>query len=236
MSNRRTALVTGSSRGIGNAIARRLSADGIRIIGVDVTPAASDGAFADEHVVLDLGDVAACDAALNRIGPVDILVNNAALLLETDFEDGDLDALDRMYAVNLRAPLHLSRVLAPQMAERNWGRVVNISSLGVHTGGLSAKSAFYASTKAGLHTLTRYVARTYGPRGVTANVIAPAWVQTEMGARSLQTGIEEATTTIPLQRMASPEEIASVACFLASDQASYITGAIIDANGGWLMR
>lgn len=232
---KRTALVTGSSGGIGNAIAQRLSEDGNRIIGVDVIRA-PNSPFVDESVELDLGDVEACVAALDGIGPVDILINNAALLLEADFEHGDLHALDRMYAVNLRAPLLLSRALAPQMAERNWGRVVNISSLGVHTGGLSAQSAFYASTKAGLHSLTRYVARAYGHRGVTANVIAPAWIQTEMGARSLQTGVAAATTTIPLQRLASPAEVASVAGFLASDQASYITGAIIDVNGGWMMR
>jgi len=233
--NRKTALVTGSARGIGNAIAQRLSEDGIRIIGIDVTPT-PNCAFIDQRIELDLGDAAACASTLERVGPVDILVNNAALLLEADFEKGGLDALDRMYAVNLRAPLLFSRVLVPQMAERNWGRVVNISSLGVHTGGLSAQSAFYASTKAGLHTLTRYIARTYGPRGVTANVIAPAWVQTDMGARSLRTGVDSATAAIPLQRMASPLEIASVAAFLASDAASYITGAIIDVNGGWLMR
>lgn len=235
MPTSKTALVTGSARGIGNAIARRLAEDGVRVIGIDAIPA-SEAPFIDQSIELDLADVKACASALVGIGDVDILVNNAALLLEADFEQGDIEALDRMYAVNLRAPLALSRALVPRMAERNWGRVVNISSLGVHTGGLSPQSALYASSKAGLHTVTRYIARVYGPHGVTANVIAPAWVNTEMGARSLQTGVGSAAATIPLRRMSTPAEIASVAAFLASDQASYITGAVLDVNGGWLMR
>lgn len=230
----RTALVTGTAQGIGRAIARELATDGIRVVGVDVKPHGSGSI--DEVIVADLSRVDECRRVLSEAGPVDILVNNAAILVQEPFETFGMGDYDRVMAVNLRAPFLLGRELGPAMAERGWGRIVNISSVGARTGGL-ADSAVYSAAKAGLIAFTKNFARNLGPRGVTTNAIAPGAILTPMAA-----GIFERephleaviTADIPLRRFAQPAEVATVVAFLASDEAAYINGATIDVNGGWV--
>jgi NAD(P)-dependent dehydrogenase (short-subunit alcohol dehydrogenase family) len=231
----RTALVTGSAQGIGRAIAEALAADGHRVIGIDIRD--QDAGPMVRTVSADLAEPAAIEALAADVGGVDILVNNAAILVEKPIEDTTIGDFDRTIAVNLRAPFLLSRAIGAGMKERGWGRIVNISSVGARTGAVS-QAAVYAATKAGLIALTKNFARNYGPFGVTVNAVAPGAIETPMvvGQIEVTPGLrEQVTPQIPLRRFAQPAELAAVVAFLASDAASFVTGATVDVNGGWFM-
>jgi NAD(P)-dependent dehydrogenase (short-subunit alcohol dehydrogenase family) len=231
----RTALVTGSAQGIGRAIAEALAADGHVVIGVDVRD--QDAGPMVRTIRADLSVPAAIDAIRADVGAADILVNNAAILVEKPIEETTIADFDRTIAVNLRAPFLLSRAFGAGMKERGWGRIVNISSVGARTGAMS-QAAVYASTKAGLIALTKNFARNYGPHGVTVNAVAPGAIETPMvaGQAEVTPGLRESITPqIPLRRFAQPSELAAVVAFLASDAASFVTGATVDVNGGWFM-
>jgi NAD(P)-dependent dehydrogenase (short-subunit alcohol dehydrogenase family) len=231
----RTALVTGTAQGIGRAIAEALAADGHRVIGIDIRD--QDAGPMVRTVSADLAEPAAIEALAADVGGVDILVNNAAILVEKPIEDTTIGDFDRTIAVNLRAPFLLSRAIGAGMKERGWGRIVNISSVGARTGAVS-QAAVYAATKAGLIALTKNFARNYGPFGVTVNAVAPGAIETPMvvGQIEVTPGLrEQVTPQIPLRRFAQPAELAAVVAFLASDAASFVTGATVDVNGGWFM-
>jgi NAD(P)-dependent dehydrogenase (short-subunit alcohol dehydrogenase family) len=189
----------------------------------------------------DLSDSATPDrlvrAVEDELGPVDVLAANAGLSRPASWEDVDAATFDETVAVNLRAPFLLSRAFGAGMKERGWGRIVNISSVGARTGAMS-QAAVYASTKAGLIALTKNFARNYGPHGVTVNAVAPGAIETPMvaGQAEVTPGLRESITPqIPLRRFAQPSELAAVVAFLASDAASFVTGATVDVNGGWFM-
>lgn len=233
----RVALVTGSARGMGRAICELLDERGHRVVGVDVLEHAP-GPYA-LTLQEDLADAAAPHRVVARVlaqlGRVDILVHNAAILI-TDHALPDVTLADyeRQFDVNLRALLFLSQAVAEDMRTRDWGRLIAISSIGARTGGLS-QSAVYSASKAGQVALMKNFARNYGPFGVTANTLLPGAVE---GAMTVGLTAEQRArfiSQIPLGRFAEPMEIARVVAFLASDDSSWITGASIDVNGGWLM-
>jgi NAD(P)-dependent dehydrogenase (short-subunit alcohol dehydrogenase family) len=231
----RVALVTGSTRGIGRAIAEGLASAGHTVIGVDVLD--PEPGAAGRTLRVDLGDPDACRRLVAEVGPIDVLVNNAAVLVEAPIEAFQLRDFDRTIAVNFRAPFLLSQALAPEMGRRGWGRIVNISSAGARTGGM-AQTAVYAATKAALLSLTKNFARNYGARGVTVNAVAPGAVDAPMAQAQMLRAPElraRLAREVPLGRLSSPAEIAAVVVFLASDAASFVTGATIDVNGGWVM-
>ena len=231
----RTALVTGSAQGIGRAVAEALAAAGHVVVGVDIRD--QDAGSMARTLRVDLADPAAIEDLVAAVGRVDVLVNNAAILVEKPIEDTTVEEFDRTVAVNLRAPFLLSRACGAGMKERGWGRIVNISSVGARTGGVSQVAA-YAATKAGLIALTKNFARNYGPFGVTVNAVAPGAIDTPMlqGQVAVTPGlVESLTPAIPLRRFASPAELAAVVAFLASDAASFVTGVTLDVNGGWFM-
>ena len=232
MAEQRIALVTGSARGIGNAIAVELATAGHRVIGVDVLDH-SGGPFAATHKV-DLSDPAACERLIRGVGQVDVLVNNAAVLIRKPIPEYTLADFDTMIAVNLRAPFLLSRAVIGDMAKRRWGRIINIESVGGRTGGLSL-SAVYAATKGGLIALTKGFARDYGSSGVNVNAIAPGGIEAPMAANQDAAEREKFLSQIPLHRYAAPSEVGSVVAFLASDAASFVNGATIHVDGGWVM-
>lgn len=231
MNDRRRALVTGSARGIGRAVAERLRGDGLRVIGVDILLHEGE---VDEAMRVDLADAEACQRAAAGAGAVDVLVNCAALFIHKPIADFTVEEFDRTIAVNLRAMFLLSRDLVGGMAERGWGRIVNVSSIGARTGGVS-QSAVYNATKAGVVSLTKNFARNYGRRGVTANAVLPGYVHSHMTSHITDEENAAYMSQIPLGRGAQPYEIADVVGFLASDEAGYMTGASVDVNGGWVM-
>lgn len=231
----RTALVTGSAQGIGLACAVALAATGHRVIGVDVS--AHDGEVFDRTVKVDLSDPAACRGLIDEIGRVDVLVNNAAILHEVPIGEFTVDQFDQTLAVNLRAPFLLSQAASVGMAERGWGRIVNVASVAARTGGLS-DSAVYAASKAGLVSLTRSFARHLGGSGLTANAINPGGIATPMANAQFERSselLDRVLAQIPAGRLGEGREVAAVVSFLASEEAAFVNGVTVDVNGGWVM-
>jgi NAD(P)-dependent dehydrogenase (short-subunit alcohol dehydrogenase family) len=236
----RRALVTGSTGGLGVAIARRLAAEGAHVIvtgrdanrGPAVVTAIRAAGGTAEFVAADLGAGA---EQLSRLvaaaGPVDILVNNAGLwAMPLPTADISESVLLESYRTNVLAPFLLTGALAPAMVARGGGAVVNIGSI---TGFIGAdQSALYNSTKAAMHSLTKSWAAEYGPSGVRVNAVAPGPIATE---RALEAAdhVAPVLARIPSRRMSTPEEVASAVAFLASDDAGNIHGAILSVDGGW---
>lgn len=246
MTDIQTALVTGAASGIGRAISQRLVRDGYRVLMADrdesvrqaATMLAGD-ADAAVGLVADLGHAAGIDALRSQLEGrrVDVLVNNAGISRGRagfDVTATTPEEWERVIAVNLTAPFLLSQIVVPGMRQRGWGRIVNIASragrTGVLTGGLP-----YAASKAGLIGMTRALALQCAAQGITANSIAPGWVETPLTARTPPQAAAQALQAIPIGRVAQPDEIAGIVAFLCSADAAYITGAVIDANGGGFM-
>jgi 3-oxoacyl-[acyl-carrier protein] reductase len=232
VSEPRVALVTGAARGIGLAISDALMAAGTEVVSVDILEQEERPGV--RIVQADLADPAECARVLEQAGRVDVLVNNAAILHQKPLGEFTLAEFDETVAVNLRAPFLLSQGVVEGMAERRFGRIVNISSIGARHGGLS-HSGVYAATKAGLVALTKAFARFYGEHGITANAVLPGGVASPMAAFVEPDAMKRYLAQIPLGRYAQPREIAAVVAFLASDAASFVTGATVDVNGGWVM-
>jgi NAD(P)-dependent dehydrogenase (short-subunit alcohol dehydrogenase family) len=238
----RTALVTGSTGGLGVAIARALAGAGARVVvsgrsahrGEQVVEgiraAGGDAVF----VAADLsGDVAefAQRAVATAGGHVDVLVNNAALLLmPKPTADLTEDELQEVFGVNVFAPILLTGALAPAMAARGYGAIVNIGSITGLRG--AAGSAVYDANKAVMHSLTRSWAAEYGPAGVRVNAVAPGPIATER-ALEFEEHVAPVLARIPSRRMSTPEEVADSVLFLASDQTSNVHGIVLSVDGGW---
>jgi NAD(P)-dependent dehydrogenase (short-subunit alcohol dehydrogenase family) len=237
----RTAVVTGASRGIGAAIARALDDSGARVALVARSEAALDEVAAglDHDPVVIVADLAADGApddvagrALAGLGPVDILVNNAAIGVRTDSTGLDAAAIDRIHRLNVRNLLLLTTALLPSMIEQRRGSVVNISSIsGVR--GTPRRSA-YAASKGAVDAMTRSLAMEFGPQGIRFNTVAPGAIDTAMWARNreLPGVIEQVEAQTALRRWGTPEDIADVVAFLASDAARYVTAQTIEVDGG----
>lgn len=232
MSAARTALVTGSAGGIGRAIALALQREGFAVVGVDRHPQ-DDGDLA-RTITADLGDAEQCERVLAEAGAVDVLVNNASVLIVRPIEEFELDDFQSLFDINLRAPVLLTRGVLPGMVERGWGRIITLSSVGARTGGVS-QSAVYNMTKAGVASFSRFVARHYAGAGITSNAIAPGAIESGMTAHLTAHDRAAVIAQVPAGRMAVPEEVAAAAVFLASDGASYVNGVTLDVNGGWVM-
>jgi NAD(P)-dependent dehydrogenase (short-subunit alcohol dehydrogenase family) len=234
----RVALVTGSARGMGRAMCEVLAEAGNRVVGLDRLQ--QERGPLERTIVADLLDLAVPRQVVGEIlateGRLDILVHNAAVyvtghpLPEVTLEDYDLQT-----GVNLRAVFFLSQAAAEAMVSNGWGRIIGISSVGARTGGVH-NAAIYSAAKAGLIALMKNFARNYAPYGITANAIAPGAVEGFMTDHHTPEQRSAMLGLIPMGRMAAPREIAEVVGFLASDAASYVTGATIDVNGGWVMQ
>ncbi len=243
----RIALVTGAAGlGIGKATARRLGQDGAAVVVTDAharrTAETVEELVAELSVpvigyALDVSDRARVDEVLlsvrSDLGPVDVLVNNAAVNVLGTVADYDPADWDRVLDVDLTACWYLMKATLPGMIERGRGAIVNVSSVAGYLGGGGTEGP-YAAAKAGLQSLTRTVAAEGGPHGVRANAVAVGIVHSKFVDKHLDALGAEADRT-PLRRLGRPEEIAAVIAFLASDEASFVTGETINASGGWYM-
>jgi len=237
----RVAFVTGAAGALGGAIARALLEQGHRVALLDNDRASVDALSLKLNkdvlaLACDVSDPsqvkAACETVRDKWGPVDILVNNAGILSNNKIVETSLDEWRRIHSVNLDGPYLLSRECVPAMRERRWGRIINICSLAMKTGGLTAGTA-YTTSKGALGSLTFSLARELAPHGVTANGIAPAYVRSKMITEQLsETQRQELLRGIPVGRFCEPEEVAHVVVFLTSPLAGFITGEIVDINGG----
>jgi 3-oxoacyl-[acyl-carrier protein] reductase len=247
----KVALVTGagSARGLGRAISRRLASAGALLIATDIDEHGAqetaelcrqDGS-AGLALSIDVTDEASVEAgfarAVERFGRIDILVNNAGISAATPAWEIGVAEFDRMMAINLRGGFLCARAAMPLLMERRWGRIIWLSSVAGKQGGGVFGSAHYAASKAGVIGLCQALARQLGPWGVTSNAIAPGLVDTDIVARSMSAEEYASLSTsiaeqVPLRRIAQPADVAAAAHFLASEAASYITGEIIDVNGG----
>lgn len=215
------ALVTGASQGIGQAIAQRLRQEEIEVIAPPM----------EEMDLLDDRSIDKYLASLKK--PIDILVNNAGInILGSGLEVSD-ETIKQMMQINLVAPLRLVRAIAPGMVERKYGRIVNISSIwGTIT---KPRRVTYSMTKSGLNGLTRTLAVELAPDNVLVNAVAPGYVHTELTRQNNSPEeIEKIKNTIPLGRLAEPNEIAEVVAFLCSAKNTYITGQVIVTDGGYI--
>jgi NAD(P)-dependent dehydrogenase (short-subunit alcohol dehydrogenase family) len=234
----RTALVTGATAGIGRAVAVALGADGIEVIahGRDpergaqlVKEITAEGGTA-RFVSADLTDPAEVAALAEAAGEVDILVNNAGIYDFTSTADTSVDSFDRQFALNTRAPFLLVSALAPGMAERGHGSILNITSTSATSP--APVGGAYGASKAALELLTRSWATEFGGRGVRVNAVSPGPVRSNGTTAMLGENIEMLGRANLRQRIGEPEEIARIVAFLVSDDAGYINGTVVVANGG----
>jgi len=185
--------------------------------------------------------VAECELAvaetIARLGRVDILVNAAAILDRRELEDITGATFDRVFHINARAPFFMARAAMADMARRGWGRVVNVTSVGVYRGGMRMTSATYEASKGAVSVFTKMYARHGAPNGILVNAVCPGMIRTPMLTEGTpQAVLDEIAGITALGRMAEPVELARMIGWLCSDENSYATGAAFDVDGGWVMR
>jgi 3-oxoacyl-[acyl-carrier protein] reductase len=240
----RIALVTGASRGIGRAIATMLARQGAHVVAAaradhavgTIEEITASGGKAD-LLALDVTDAKAPEMAIAATvgahGRIDILVNNAGITKDQLMLRMKRDDWDAVLQTNLTAAFALTQAALKPMVKQRGGRIVCISSV-VGQGG-NAGQANYAASKAGLIGFAKSVAQEVASRGITVNVVAPGLIDTDMTRAITDSAHEDWTARIPLKRLGTPADIAAAVCFLASDEASYITGQVLAVNGGMYM-
>jgi len=242
----RVAIVTGAARGIGKAIAWIFVREGAKVVLVDVEKARLEAL--QEEIRKKGGQALAvpCDVAKasevkqmvdqvhRAFGRIDILVNNAGIIRRGTIETVTEEDWDRVMAVNLKGPFNCSKAVVEIMKKQDYGKIVNVSSIAGKTGDITSAPG-YGPSKAGLDALTKTLARQLAGYGIHVNGVAPHAIETEMSAEWPPEKRKAIVEAIPLKRLGKPEDVAEAVLFLASDSAAFITGEIIDVNGGFLM-
>jgi len=226
----RVALVTGAGRGIGRRISEVLRDQGARVAAGDLEPPATPGVLG---VAMDVTDDDAVEAAFGRVeselGPVELLVMNAGVFVIEPLEETSAESWRRSVDVNLTGAFLCARRALPGMRERGYGRLVAIGSSAGKTGGAKSVAA-YAASKAGVMALSKSIASEYAGAGITSNALAPALIDTEMIA-----SMPDMREAVPVGRLGTPDDVAGIVAFLCSEHAGYVTGEVVDVNGGFLI-
>ena len=242
--NNRVALITGSGQGIGKAITLNFAREGAKIAVNDITFNEAKAMETVEELrklgveaELFLADVSIEDEVnsmvekvIERFGRVDILVNNAGINRDGLLHKGNLVNWEAVMAVNLTGPFICTKAVLPSMRAQGYGRIVNLSSLTARIGIFG--TGYYATSKSGLIGLTKVTAVENVTKGITCNALAPGYINTDMMNKYPEEQLKALIASIPMGRFAEPEEVADAALFLASDSSAYITGAVLDINGG----
>lgn len=247
----KVALVTGASRGLGRAMAHRLSREGAAVAIHYRSNAAAAESLASEieaengRVMVVQGDVSDPSQAVSivtrvarELGPIGILVNNAAVSYPAELENYNNSEMDVMWRTNVIGPVHIIQSVVPAMKDQHFGRIINISSIAA-LGTAARGTTFYAATKAALSILTLRFAMDLGPHGITVNGIAPGFIPTDMalggnGGEKAKALVEDFASRAMVRRVGTPEDIANAVAFLASPDSSFITAQILTVDGGRL--
>jgi 3-oxoacyl-[acyl-carrier protein] reductase len=241
----RTAVITGAGNGIGAATARAFARAGAHVAVLDrdsaaVTRTAEEIGLSGGEALpftADVTDSFAVEGLLDRVaeewGRLDVVINNAGIVRDATLEDVTDEDWDATLDVNLKGAMIVTRAAVPHMLRRGHGRILSASSLVARTGNYGQTA--YAASKAGVIGMTRVWARELGPRGITANVVAPGFIDTDMMKSVPPKVIEQVKARVPAGRLGRPEEVANVYLFLASDLASFINGAVVGVDGGLLL-
>jgi 3-oxoacyl-[acyl-carrier protein] reductase len=242
----RVAIITGGARGIGKAVALTLMREGAKVVLVDVD---KDRLEALQKEIEGKGGVAIavrCDitkgpevkgmtAQIHKtFGRIDILVNNAGIIRRGTIETMTEEDWDRVIEVNLKGTFNCCKAVVEIMKQQSYGKIVNVSSIAGKMGDITSAPG-YGSSKAGVDALTKTLARQLAPYGINVNAVSPHAIETEMSAQWSEERRKEIIASIPLGRLGKPEDVANAVLFLVSDDASFITGEILDVNGGALM-
>ena len=227
----RGALVTGGARGIGREIAERLRDLGAQVAVGDLSaPEIPECTGIQMDVTSEESVRAGVRLARGAVGSIDILVLNAGIFVIEPFEETTLESWQRSISVNLTGAFLVAREVLPGMRESGYGRVVSIGSSAGITGGAKSVAA-YGASKAGVMALAKAIASEYAPHGVTSNALAPTLIETDMVK-----DMADMAARIPVGRLGQPAEVADLVAFLCSAHAGFITGAVVDINGGFLIR
>lgn len=235
----RTALITGGSRGIGAAVARRLKEEGFHVAVTYVGNERAAGQFAQETGIVtykwDVADFDACAAGVATVAkdfstPVEILVNNAGITRDAMLHKMTIEQWRQVIDTDLSSCFNMCRAVIGPMRERGFGRIVNISSINGQNGQFGQTN--YSAAKAGVLGFTKALALESASKGITVNAVAPGYIATDMVAAVSKEVLERIVAQIPVGRLGRAEEIARVIAFLTSDEAAFITGATLTANGG----
>jgi 3-oxoacyl-[acyl-carrier protein] reductase len=241
----KVAVVTGGARGIGKEIALRLAGAGCRLVISDVDLAGAEAAAAEirqipgesiavQTNVSQQGDAAKLvEATIEKFGRIDILVNNAGITRDNLLMRMDESEWDSVIAVNLKGTFNCIKAVVRPMIKQRSGKIINVASVVGIMG--NAGQANYAASKAGIIGLTKSVAKELGSRNIQVNAIAPGYIETEMTKNLPQAAIEQFLSAIPLQKAGQPADVANVVLFLAGSLSDYVTGQVIQVDGGMLM-
>jgi acetoacetyl-CoA reductase len=234
----RVAFVTGGTRGIGRAIVERLKADGLKVAaGYSGNDAAAEACAKELGVMVvkgNVGNFADCKAAVEKVeaelGPIDVLVNNAGITRDGVFHRMTSEQWSEVIRVNMDSLFNMTRQVIEGMREREWGRIINISSINGQKGQIGQTN--YSAAKAGVIGFTKALALENAKKGVTVNCVAPGYIDTEMVQAVPPKVLEGIIAQIPAGRLGSGEEIADTVSFLAGERAAYVTGTTLSMNGG----